>query len=151
VKLGNFLKAAPHARPVNPRPITLRVIGKDEGFRPIVADARAVLVFVSADERQAAHVEARAALSKRFPNKEIADLLDEEAAYHVLYRALRDADPGPTGAYQPFADSLDELRGALVAEEAGRVWRAYQAFVAEEFPEDKKGPPQAETFRPTDQ
>ncbi len=135
MKLGNFLRAAGTARPVNPRAVQFTVKGRDDELRDVVADARAVLVFIDEEARQGARIEARAALARRYPDKTIPDdVLRDEEVFQRLFLALRDADPDPKGRHGPFAESVDELRAALVLPEARRLAEEYDRYLADEFP-----------------
>jgi hypothetical protein len=135
MKLGNFLRTVGTARPVNPRPVALKIIGKDLQGHPVVAAAKAVFVFVDEDTRMNLRVKARQSLAAKYPGQDFADVLRDETSFQLLYQALRDAEPGAGGLFEPFAASVDELRSSLVLSEAARLVTAYQAFVEDEFPE----------------
>ena len=66
MKLGNIIRAAGTARPVNPRTVEFTAVGRDlNTFRHIVAPAKAVFVFVDEDQREALRVEARTYYSRK--------------------------------------------------------------------------------------
>src|SRR5438477_4319006 len=137
MKLGNILRAAGTARPVNPRAIEFTLVGRDlNTFRHIVAPAKAVFVFVDEDQREALRVDARTSIAERFKNKVIGDdVIRDEEAYHKLFYALRDAEPDPNGLHGRFCDTVDELRQALVLPEAQRLTSEYEKYLKDEFPQ----------------
>lgn len=136
MKLNDFLL---QGRPAATRSVTFRVLGNDAGMNGVVADARAELAYVSEHVRHEAMREADAALREAYAGKDPQeDRRNDERTYHVLCRALRDADD----VRQPFAGTVRELKGALVLAEAHRIWAAYADFMDEEFPDEID----AETF-----
>lgn len=147
MKLGDVLRTAGTAKPVVPRPVSMKIIGKGPEGHDLIAAASALFVFVDEDTRENIRVEARTALAAKFPGKDFADVLPDEIEYQLLYCALRDAQPGPTGLLSSFAASVQELRSALVQKEASRLVAEYYRFVDEEFPEVISGA----TFRGADQ
>jgi hypothetical protein len=135
MKLGNILRTAGTARPVNPRPVEFIAKGTNGEFRPVVAPVKAVLVFLDEDQRQAIQVEARASIARRFPDKVVPEgVVRDEEAYHRLFHALRDAEADACGLHGRLADTVDELRAALVLPEAQRLVAEYDRYLAEEFP-----------------
>jgi hypothetical protein len=145
MKLGNFLRTAGTLRQVNPLKVKVRVV-KDALSRPMLGEVDAVLCFVDEDSRQGAIVAARKALAAKFPTDNTSDAYLDEFVYQRLFRALRDPDvDAASGMYLQFADTVDELRCALMLPEAQRLDRLYQKFVDEEFPEVVD----TATFRPT--
>jgi hypothetical protein len=136
MKLGNILRTAGTARPVNPRPVEFTAVGRDlNTFRHIVAPAKAVLVFVDEDQREALRVDARTAIAERFKDKIVGDdVVRDEEAYHKLFHALRDAEPDANGLHGRLCETVDELRQALVLPEAQRLIAEYDRYLAEEFP-----------------
>ena len=128
--LADFLKQG--ARQAATRSVSFKVVGQDSQARALVADARAELAPLSEHQRQEALREAERALRETYYKDPIPDARrDDEGMYHVLTRALRD----PDDPRRPFADSVRELKGALVLAEAARLWSAYVAFLDEEFPD----------------
>lgn len=97
-----------------------------------VADAPAVLRFVPEDEAEECRIAAEKELRQQFPDGNIpSDLLADSKAFHILQRALRDADD-PRRA---FALSVRELKSAMQQRVGVETWTIYQIWVAEEFPE----------------
>jgi hypothetical protein len=136
MRLGNILRTAGTARPVNPRPVEFIAVGRDmHTFQPLVANAKAIFVFVDEDQRQALRVDARTKLAERFGDRIVPDdVVRDEIVYHKLFHALRDAEADANGLYGRFADTVDELRQALVLPEAQRLEREYEKYLADEFP-----------------
>jgi hypothetical protein len=137
MKLGNILRAAGTARPVNPRPVEFTAVGRDlNTFRHIVAPAKAVFVFVDEDQREALRVEARTSIAERFKDKVVGDdVIRDEEAYHKLFHALRDAEADSNGLHGRFCDTVDELRQSLVLPEAQRLTADYEKYLKDEFPQ----------------
>jgi hypothetical protein len=132
MKLSDFLNAQGRARPAPTRPIAFKVLGVDGQMNGRVGDASAELAFVPEAPRQEALRDAERAIRDHYGDQPIPeDRRDDEGKYHVLFRALRDRDD----VRQPFADSVKELKNALVLPEASRLWREYNQFVDEEFPD----------------
>lgn len=139
MKLHDFLSAQGGVRTAATRPVKMRVVGLDPSARSVVAEARAEIAHVSERERQQALREADRALHDLYLHDPVPeDRREDERTYHILQRALRDADD----VRQPFSDSVTELKSALVLAEARRVWAAYVQFMEEEFPDQVDG----ETF-----
>jgi hypothetical protein len=134
MKLGDILRGAT-MRPSVTRPVTFKV--RCENPDGVVVDglAKAVFLAVPEDQRTEALFEAQAALEKRFPGKAPpAGVAGDEEAYHLLFRALHDAEPRANGTYARFADTVTELRNALVLPVVQRLYAEYHAFVASEYP-----------------
>lgn len=132
MKLSDFLNAQGRARPAPTRPINFKVLGRDQRASVMVADASAELAFVPEGARQEALRDADKIVMDAYGSATVpTDRREDERAYHVLYRALRDKDD----PRQPFADSISELKGALVLPEAQRLYNEYKQFEAEEFPD----------------
>jgi hypothetical protein len=135
MKLGNFLRAAGTAKPINPRPITFHAKGRDDQLRLVKGRVDAVFIFVDEDQREELRVCARETLQKKFGDRPIPDgVLRDEDAYHLLFEALRDAEPNKDGQHARLADTIDELRSSLVLRECRRLNEEYEQYVAEEFP-----------------
>lgn len=132
MKLHDFLTAQGRSRPAPTRPVTFKVLGVDQRMQGLVAEAQAELAFVPESVRQEALRDAERVIRETYGEDSIPDdRREDERSYHVLHRALRDKDD----VRQPFADSVKELKNALVLSEARRLWIAYQQFVEEEFPD----------------
>jgi hypothetical protein len=135
MKLGNFLRAAGSARPINPRPVTFHAKGRDEQMRLVKAKVEAVFIFVDEDQREELRVRAREVLHKKFGERPIPDgVMRDEEAYQLLFDALHEAEPNKDGQHPRLADTIDELRGSLVLRECRRLNEEYEQYVAEEFP-----------------
>lgn len=133
MKLGQILRS--RNQPIAPRPVTFWVVGRDEHLRETKAKATAVLVYVDEDKREQLRIEALSDLRKRFPDKIIPEaVVHDEIIYRTLFEALRDEDASDAGIYLRFAETLVELRSALVKEEADRLDEEYGNYVIEEFP-----------------
>jgi len=128
MKLGDILGAgfeAPHHK------VTFKVIGKDRQGSQVVADASAVLAFVSEDDRKECWREADRETRKKYPDGDAPEAVtSDERCYHLLCRALRDEDD----PRQPFAGNVGELRRALSANTFVELMRTYNEFCADEFP-----------------
>jgi hypothetical protein len=132
MKLHDFLTAQGRAHPSPTRPVAFKVLGVDGQMQGLVADAAAELAFVPEAARQEGLRDAERAVREQYGEDAAPeDRRDDEGKYHVLFRALRDKDD----VRQPFADSVKELKNALVLPEAARLWREYHQFVDEEFPD----------------
>lgn len=130
MKLHDFL--GQQARPAPTRTVTFRIMGNDSRMVGRVATATAEIAFVPEGVRQRAIREAEKAIAEEYAGEPVpADRREDERSYHILFHALRDKDD----VRQPFADSVKELKGALVLPEAQRLWSEYKQFEAEEFPE----------------
>lgn len=135
MKLGNFLRTAGTAKPVNPHPVTFYAKGRDDSLRLVKAKVEAVLIFLDEDERTALRVQAREAAEKRFTGKVIPDgVYRDEESYHILFEALRQKAPNANGQHERLCDTIDELRSALVLREAQRLYGEYDLYLLKEFP-----------------
>jgi hypothetical protein len=96
-------------------------------------DLLAVATDKAEHERDEAYRDADAAVRKFYGGKSEPpiDRIVAERNYHLLAKALRDAD-SPSDA---FAASVMQLKSALVLDEAKRVFDEYEAWIAEEFPD----------------
>jgi hypothetical protein len=135
MKLGEILRKSGGAFRAPTKPVKFKVIGRDPSSGDqTVADAEAVLVFVDESEREEALIESEKYIRKKFPDGVMlsADRLTDSHTYHLLAKALRDADD----PRQPFAaGGVSELRASLHRNEAQHVYSEYLRFVDEEFPE----------------
>lgn len=126
---------SPQAHHVNPRPIVFRIAGRNgKGVAVKVEEAKAVLRFVDEQARSEAYRDADKALREFYRDagaEPPIDRLIQERNYHVLFRALRDADD-PS---KPLAATVLQLRSVLVLDEARRIFDEYDRWVGEEFPE----------------
>lgn len=115
------------------RPVRFKVIGKRANGEQVVADAEAVIAFVPESQRVESRVAADKALRMSFPDGNApADLLNDERVYHLLLKCLKDSDDHR----QPFAMTVDELKGSLHRRVAVDLYTAYEKFSADEFPEE---------------
>jgi hypothetical protein len=132
VKLGQFLADAPEA----PRKdVSFKVLGraKGDGSKTMI-EASACFMFVDQASESKAFADADEALASSFSTSKIAPPADVRAAkrnFYLLHAALRDKDD----PRQPFAESADMLERALSPRQAVFLLRAYDEFVAEEFPD----------------
>jgi hypothetical protein len=132
MKLAAFLAVHGRSLPAPTRSVKFKILGADVRKSGTVAPAEAEIAFVSETSRQEALRNADAAIATEYEGQlPSGDRREDERMYHVLHRALRDKDD----VRQPFAESPDELKAALVLPEAARIWREYLQFVDEEFPE----------------
>jgi hypothetical protein len=107
-------------------------MGLDSQHSAIVTEAKAELAFVTEFDRQEAMRTAEKELKALYGSEEISDDRRRDAyTYHILQRALRDADDVRTA----FAGSVKELEKALVLPEANKIWSEYIQFCDEEFPD----------------
>lgn len=136
MRLGDILRTAGSARPITLRPVSYIAIGENEYMAQVKATVPAVLMFVNEQEREQVRVDLHADLAKRFPGKELAEtVVRDEEIFHLLVRALRDADADENGFHKPLAANVTELRCSLVLTEAKRLSGEYAQFMLEEFPE----------------
>ncbi len=143
--LGDFFQSAPHSRPVNPRPVTFTVVAKGSILpggkanphgRPVSATVTAALVFLGGDGAGRARIEARAALSKRYPDSLVDEAdLHLETVYHEVWQMLHEWDEGAQKVGKRFFESADLAREMLEPSELMRVYRIYNLYVSEEHPE----------------
>lgn len=135
MRLGEILRSAGTAQPVNLRPVSFYVLLEDEHFVQNKARATAKLMFVNETEREQVRVDLHADLAKRYPSTQVADsVVRDEEIYHLLVRALRDETPDGNGFHKPFAANVAELRSALHLVEVRRLKTEYEQFTLEEFP-----------------
>lgn len=134
MKLGEIL-AGQEGRGVFRAPtkrIKLKVLGANASGEQTVADAEAVLSFVPEHEREEARIEAERSLAKQYPGLVPEPVLHDARVYHLLQRALRDADD----PRQPFAEGgVVQLKRALHQRTALDAYVAYERWCAQEFPE----------------
>lgn len=134
MKLGNFLRAAGKAHPINPRPVRFFAKGRDERLRLVKAEVSAVFIFVDEDQREELRVRARESIQKKFGERPVPDgVMRDEEAYQLLFEALHEEE-SKDGQHARLADTIDELRSSLVLRECRRLNEEYEQYVAEEFP-----------------
>lgn len=154
MKLGDFFAAAPYARPVNPRTVTITAIttgrflpdgSANNPGRTVAAQVTGALVFLTGEEylkaRQDAHraiaamrvAKADAPPSEPTPFDDLA--FDLELAYQILWRSFRDWDEATKTTGEPLFPSADALRKMVVPSEAGRAITLYNDYVKDEHPE----------------
>lgn len=134
MKLGDILSAKNQAGlvPSVTKPVEFKITAKGKASgEHLTATVRAVLSFVTEEERAEAIKDAGDAVAKRYAERAPGDsAMSNEIALHMLARALRDADD----PRQMFA-TVDELRKALVQGVATRLYSEYLAYESEEFPD----------------
>ena len=145
MSLGDFFASAPHAQPVNPKPVTFTVVAKgtilpgnkvNPHGRPMRAQVTAAFTFLGGDGAGRARIEARAALQKRHKDTLIDDNdLALEQMYHELWQVLHEWDASEQTVGKRLFESADLTRELLEPSEGLRLHRAYNAYVAEEHPE----------------
>lgn len=133
MKLGDFFERGGSGCVITAtRPVRFRAVKVDAAGVRRTATVQAEIACVTEAQRQEALRDAERVVAKLYGDTDApTDRREDERKYHVLFRALRDKDD----VRQPFADSVDELKDALVLAEASHVWREYLAFDEEEFPE----------------
>ena len=130
MKLRDLLSSA-GSRLAPTRPIRWKAIGYNERHERVMADVSAVFAFVDERQRQEALRDAAKALAKDYGSEPVPpSRRTDEESYHLLNRALRDADDPRS----PFAESVEELKQALVFEATREVMSEYDRFCVEEFP-----------------
>lgn len=153
MKLGDFFKAAPHARPVNPKVVTFTAVAKGKvlpGGAPnpsggqVAAQITAAMVFIGAGAADA-RLDAKKALRARRPDDVIDNVdLNIEALYHELWRELHEWDPEARKVGDRLFPNVDALRELLEPSEAQRLGTIYNEYAEEEHP----AAVDARTFRP---
>lgn len=134
MKLSDFLsQAGGHASLAPTKPVKFKVLGRNQGGEQVVADAEAILVFVSEKERQEAIRDAHQELRRLYDKMPVPDeRLSDEISYQLLFRALRDS----TDQRVAFAGSVPELRAAMSLRVCSELVATYHEWVAQEFPEE---------------
>lgn len=148
--LGDFFTTAPHARPVNPKPVQFTICARGRVLPggaanphgvPVLTTVTAAFVFLGGDGAERARIEARQSLRKRFVDDNGLALetdgidLGIETVYHELWRVLYQWDDQNKRVGERLFESVDLLRELLEPSEANRVYRAYNTYVDEEHPE----------------
>lgn len=164
LSLGDFFKSAPHALPVNPKPVEFTCVAKGSTLpggepnktgRPVRARIKGAFIFLDGNETQAARAAARRDARDRASREAADDEMPEpvdagdvqlDLVYQVIHRALREWDDEAKRAGGPLFPSADLARELLVPREANRLFTLYNEYVAAEHPE---GPPTEKTFRGT--
>lgn len=148
MKLGDFFTSAPHARPVNPRPVTFTAVAKGDilpgGARnphkkAVAAAVTGAFAFLAGDGAEECRAETKRYLREREREKQ-RDAYDDadffaELTYQVLQRVLREWDAQEQRAGGPLFETVDVLRELVVPTEADRVLKAYNQYVRDEHPE----------------
>ena len=145
MKLGDFFTSAPHARPVNPKPISITAVAKGDVMpggarnphkRPVAARVSGAFIFMAGDGAEDARAAARTHCRDKNAGASIED--DDfyaELTYQIISRVVREWDEETQAAGPPLFPSVDSLRELVVPKEANRVLQAYNAYVDEEHPE----------------
>jgi len=149
--LGDFFANAPHARPVNPRPIKFTAVAKGKILpggaqnphgRPVAATVTAAFVFLGGDGTQTARFDARKSLRKRFVDDETklplpleSGDLETELVYQILWRVLYEWDDTSRTIGGLLFPTVDGLREVVVMKEANRLFDEDMRYVGEEHPE----------------
>ncbi len=151
ISLGDFFANAPYARPVNARPVTFTAMSRSKilpgghpnpSGRAVAAKITAAFCFLGGEGAAQARVATRKALRERFVDKETkfplptddADF-DIELTYQILQAVLREYDEASMSVGVPLFPTVEIARDLLEVQEANRIMRAYNAYVADEHPE----------------
>ena len=142
--LGDFFTSAPHAQPVNPKPVTFTVVSKGDILpggqrnphgRPVRASVTAAFTFLGGDGAGRARIEARKALYDRYKGEIIDDIdLGLETTYRELWQVLHQWDAAEKKVGPRLFESADLARELIEPSEARRVYQAYLAYVKDEHP-----------------
>lgn len=128
MRLQDFLNSATNSAPVKHIKIKVQGEGTNKSGK-VSGTVDATLVFVSETERAEAIRDAH----KVVREGNLAEVtLENEIAFQVLHRALRDSTSD--NYIVPFAESVKGLKNALVLVEAQRVYNEYSNFMEEEYP-----------------
>lgn len=123
-------------RPVTVRPVSFHAVSLDENGAQVKAEVPAVLVALNELERAQVRQDADKELARRFKDQLIVESVRrDEEIYHLLHKALKDAEPNEAGSHSQLAESVAELRLSLVLLEARRLKEEYDRFMEDEFPE----------------
>ncbi len=151
MKLGDFFKAGPQARAVEPRPIEFTAVSSETilpggtpnpNGRAVAAKIQACLVLAGGDIDEEARAAARKYLEKlgEDPKTKMPGSVDQgdfmiELTYQKVARVLREWDPGERKAGAKLFENVNTLRSCVVFKEADRILAAYFKFVDDEHPE----------------
>lgn len=133
MQLGNILSGA--REPLVCKPVSFQVLHEGDQGQLLKVKAEAALAFVSEDRREESRRLAREWLATHdYKDKVIpADVLDEEENRWFLMLALRDKDD----TSRQFCSRSDYglFRKAVIAAQLSYLFRVYQQFVSDEYPE----------------
>lgn len=152
MKLGDFFKSAPFARPVNPRPVTFTATTRNTilpggtsnpNAQQISAQCTGAYVFLGGEGTEEATVEARKYLAQKFVDEKTklslpvdATVFNTEFVYQMFWRVVYEWDEANQ---RVMADrlfpSVDNVRELVLPSEADRVVGGYFKYVKEEHPE----------------
>lgn len=145
MSLGDFFSAAPHARPVNPKPVTFTAVSRDKilpggavnhSQQQVAAKITAAFVFIGGDGATEARKEAQKSLRERFPGETLdAQDVNLETVYQQMFRALHEWDGDEKKIGDRLFDNVDLMRKIVQPSEILRVNDEYFAYVDEEHPE----------------
>ena len=147
MKLGDFFKAGPHARPVNPKPISFTCVSREKILpggtanphgRPVLAKVDGCLIFIGDDGVQQARIDARKHVADKAMEAKVAlseDDFELELTYQLLFRVLHEWDEKERRVGERLFVDVDECRSLVEVREANRLFRAWDAYIAEEHPE----------------
>lgn len=151
ITIGDFFSTAPHARPVNPRPVTFTAVSRakvlpggtqNQSGRPVAASITAAFVFLGGEGASQSRVDARLSLRRRFvdPDTKVPIYTDDadfdiELTYQILWRVLREYDQEQRTTGGALFPTVDLARELVEVPEASRIMREYNAYVADEHPE----------------
>lgn len=155
MQIGDFFSTAPHAQPVNPRPVTFTATARGAilpgGSRnptpesAVKAKVTAALVFIGGDEAGEARLAAREYVTEKCKDEDgqVVRAYDDvdlahEVTYQLLQRILHTWDPNEQktgGLLFDGNDGMRLLRKIVVPREARRVLDLYDTYVAEEHAE----------------
>ncbi len=136
MNLGDILTTQGRAQPVHPHPVEFKAKGTNAELEIVTARVKAVLICLDEDQRTAARVAALGSVERRFKDKAVpSGVVSDEEIYHYLFEALRQPEM-VDGIHPKLAATVMELRGALVKNEANRIYREYVEYMEREFPEN---------------
>ncbi len=155
MKIGDFFRSAPHARPVNPRPVAYTATtreavlpggGDNPTGRQVSARVTSAFAFVSVHDLEEARISAREYLLDRFsredPKTKVKlvrpvdeDTVELEIAVQIVWRALREYDEGQGSLGDQQWPDINLFRKCVVPKEISRLYEEYKRYVAEEHPE----------------
>lgn len=151
MRLGDFFKTAPFARPVNPHPVTFTAIiksgilpdGESTPHKQVAAKVTGALVFLDADELMQSRLDAKQELRRRFVDRKQMPIpyddmdLQIEWNYQQLWRMLWEWDEKTKQTGNRLFEDVQSLREMVILREANRILDEYNSYVAKEHPDDK--------------
>lgn len=136
MRLGDHFLNPATSRVAPVKHVKFKVVGLSlANGEPLIADAEATFVFCDESQRQLAFRDAHKEMKALYGDAHIPqERLNEEILYQFLFRALRESSSD--GYRVMFANSVKELKNALVYKTAAELDEQYNAWIDEEFPSD---------------